>query len=420
MASGPLRIPVRSPLALAAGGLAVAISAVHLLISLATNVPGIFNDFYDYWGAAVLLNRGHDPYDTAALTSVVNAAGLHSQVGGGYSYPLVLAQALRPLGLLDPHVAALVFSGVSLLALGVAVSVTLGGLNPLRFPTAIGGGIAAAFFPPVIGSLHFGQAGILILVPLAFAWRSVLPGPMIAAASAVKLFPATGFLAQLTRPSRASAIAILSGVGTLAALVLLAQVGAHGSLLEHPGSLLGPDTFWTNQSVNGWVSRLALPSNWTNPPLPQLPVTPVVAAVSAFLAAAVIVVLVRTRDAPAHARLALCLWLGVVVAPKNSFWNYTPLLFAAASVWRLRAGRWWPPILALIGWLLIEAQSHIDVDRDTFYRAGPGLTWLSSLALYGAIFIGGVLAHLLLSNPGRSGARYTRRALAMASAREQL
>jgi hypothetical protein len=394
-------LPLLPKLALTGGCLALAIDGGRLLQSaLANGIDSVFNDFYDYWGAAVLLNRGGSPYDINALNSVLHTAGLHTEVGGGYSYPLLLAQVLRPLALLTPHTAAVVFSALSLLALGLSASLLLGGLSPLRLPHAVVGGIAFAVFPPVDGSLYFGQANLLVLVPLTLAWRLVSPGPWLAVATAIKLYPATGFLSYLTRPSRESRTQLISGGAVMAALLLIPQLGAHGSFLGQTGALLAPDTYWSNASVNGWISRLSQPSNLTSPPLPGLPVGPTVIVLCAVLALATLVVLVRARDAPLSARLALCLCLGAVVAPKNSFWNFAPLILAVASVWQLWARRWWPLVATAVGFGLIQAQSVIDTARGTFYRGGSYMTWLSALALYGALLIGGALAGLLLAQPG--------------------
>jgi Glycosyltransferase family 87 len=387
-------------LALAGGGVTALIDGSRLLYAVLVNgIDSLFNDFYDYWGAAVLLNRGGNPYDVNAIAGVLHGAGLHTEVGGGYSYPLLLAQVLRPLALLSPHTAALVFSALSVLALGLAASLILGAFQPLRASGAVVGGAVVAAFPPLMGSLYFGQVNLFVLVALAFAWRLVLPGPWLAAASAIKLYPVTGFITHLTRLSRDSWWQLISGGLLLVALILLPQIGAHGSFLSQSSTLLGPDTYWSNASVNGWISRLTLPSTWTTPPLPGIPTSTAVLIVCAALTLATVAILVRAGAASEPARLALCVWLGVVIAPKNSFWNFAPLILALASVWQLRANHRWPLVLAGAGWLLIQAQSQIDSARDTFYRGGSNLTWLSGLALYGALLIGAALVWLLLARP---------------------
>jgi hypothetical protein len=93
-----------------------------------------------------------------------------------------------------------------------------------------------------------------------------------------------------------------------------------------------------------------------------------------------------------------------VVAPKNSIWNFAPLILSVASVWQLWAGRWWPVVVTGVGWALIQAQAVIDSARETFYRGGSHTTWFSALALYGALLIGVALAALLLMKPAESEA----------------
>jgi len=123
---------------------------------------GLFNDFYDYWGAGVLLNRGQNPYDVPALAAVQRAAGLHVESGSGYSYPLFFAHLLRPLALFDPRTAALIFSALSLVALAAAIAILLGSIPVLSWPVSLLGGAAAGIFPAVNGSLYFGQANLIV------------------------------------------------------------------------------------------------------------------------------------------------------------------------------------------------------------------------------------------------------------------
>src|SRR5205823_13273045 len=71
------------------GVLAAVVALARVIHSVTTRgSSGLFNDFYDYWAAGVLLNRSQDPYDIAALHAVQRAAGLQVETGAGYSYPL--------------------------------------------------------------------------------------------------------------------------------------------------------------------------------------------------------------------------------------------------------------------------------------------------------------------------------------------
>ena len=392
--SGPR--PLLMPLALSGGCVAAVVTGGRVVYSVVSGGGGgLFNDFYDYWGAAVLLNRGRSPYDVAALTSVQHAAGLQTAVGSGYSYPVAFAELLRPLGLLPPQVAAGVFCGLSLVCLAVAVALLLAWLPSPSAPVLLLGGAAAGMFPPVIGSLFFGQANLIVLLLLALAYRQVAAAVALAVSAGIKVYPITGFIAFLRERLRAGWTAWLPLLFVVLAVVVPQLiVGGAGSGQVH--DLTAPDTYYSNQSINGWLSRLSSPSAWTQPPLPGLPVTPLMLTLIGVLAVATVLVVVRAEDRPFEGRLALCLWLGVVAAPKNSLWNFTPLLLTVAYAWPLVARRWGPLAFGVAGWLLIEAQAELGVARDTVYRGGPAFAWLSSVGLYGALMLGALNAYLLL------------------------
>ena len=326
------------------------------------------------------------------------AAGVSVETGSGFSYPLFFAHLMRPLALLPPATAAAIFSTLSLVALACAVALLLRSLPRLRWPLALTGGVAAGLFPPVIGSLYFGQANLFVLLLLALAYRAVLSGAMLGIASAIKLYPVGGFLAVLTaRPPRWRVIAV--GIGVLGALLLLQLGAGGGSLSGRSGYFLGPDTYWSNESINGWLSRLGLDSTWTHAPFPGFPVEAAMLGIVLLLALATVVVLLRAPAYRWDGALALSLWLGVVCAPKNSLWNFTPLLLAITFVFAHLAGRWWLAALGVLGWLLIELQAQLDGARETIYQASPALAWFSSVGLYGALILGGLCAYVLL-RPG--------------------
>ncbi len=379
----------------------------RVAFSFATiGISGQLNDFYAYWAAGVLLNRGENPYDVTALTAVQQGAGVYVETGSGFSYPLFFAHLMRPLALLPPATAAAIFSILSLMALAAAVALLLRSLPQLRWPLALGGGVAAGLFPPVIGSLYFGQANLFVLLLLAIAYRGVLPGTMLGIASAIKLYPVGGFLAALTaRPPRWRVVVVGSGV--LGALLLL-QLGVGGGISGRTAYFLGPDTYWSNESINGWLSRLGIDSTWTHAPIPGFPVEAAMPAVVLLLTVATVVVLLRAPGHPWDGALALSLWLGVVSAPKNSLLNFTPLLLAITFVAARLAGRWWLAALGLLGWLLIELQAQLDGARETVYQGSAALAWLSSVGLYGALILGGVTAFVLLL-PGSGNRRAERR-----------
>jgi hypothetical protein len=317
--------------------------------------------------------------------------------GSGYSYPLFFAELLRPLGLLEPHLAADIFAVISLVAIVIAVGLLLGSWTGMRPAVVILAGAIGGLFPPLIGSLYFGQANLLVLVPLALAFRSRVPEGMVALAATVKLYPASGLIASIVRRRWA---ALAGAIALLAVLLAVPQALNRGSLLPRSGYFLGPDTYWSNESINGFLSRLALPSTWTRPPLPGLPVEALLLTLAGLLLIAVVAISIRVGGRPYAGCLALSLWLGSVVAPKNSLWNFTPLLLGIAFAFPRLRHRPLPLVAGAAGWLMIEVQAQLDSARETVYRSDPILTWLSSLGLYGALLIGAVIAWTLLT-PGR-------------------
>jgi glycosyl transferase family 87 len=367
----------------------------HSLLTRGTG--GWLNDFYAYWAAGVLLNRGQSPYDIGALAAVQQAAGLRVETGSGYSYPIVFAELMRPLALIPAPTAAFIFVMLSLVALIGAVALILGSLPGPGWPVALIGGAAAGLFPPVLGSLYFGQANLLVLLLLALAYRGVVAGPMLGIGSAIKLYPVAGFLAPITERPPAWRRTVI-GLAVLAAL-LVPQLFGGDSLAGRAGYFVGPDTYWSNESINGWISRLGLDSTWTHAPLFGLPVQPVMVGMVALLTMVTVLVLLRAPERPWEGALALSLWLGVVAAPKNSFWNFSPLLLCLAFVFSRLRGRWWIFAVGVLAWLLLELQAQLDSARETVYQASPALAWLSSVGLYGALIIGGLTAYVLLS-PG--------------------
>jgi hypothetical protein len=125
-------------------------------------------------------------------------------------------------------------------------------------------------------------------------------------------------------------------------------------------------------------------------------VVPVELTLVALLGAAVLGVMLFRRGSPWAGCLALALLYGIVAAPKNSLWNYTPVVLLLFYAWPLVRRR--PELLATLvaGLALVEVQAVVDYFRHNFY-AVPQLTWLSSLALYGSLLLMALNAYLLLS-----------------------
>ena len=357
---------------------------------------GLFNDFYDYWAAASVLDAGGNPYDKHLVSQVLTAAGVHSTVGTGYSYPLLLAEAARPLGLLPPELAAALFTVGSLAALGLAVALLLSPLAGTSPRDAAVLATAAALFSPIAGTLYVGQVNLYLLPLVALAWRGAWRPGSLAIASAVKLYPLATLVAfaALGRRGARAGLAALGATAALAVLPnLLTGTWSYGLDVVR---MFAPDPYWSNQSINGWLSRLALPSDWTRPPLPGLPVTPLMLALCGGLGVATLALALGRQRGRWPGAFALLLCFSVVAAPKNSLWNLTPLIVALVHAWSESRRR--PGTLAVLAlaWSLLTGLGAVDVLRGHLPGHATALAWLSSLPLYGALLLAGLLAHQAL------------------------
>jgi hypothetical protein len=407
----------------ALGGLSTALAvgsfAVGLAIASLTRGPhapplrGLFNDFYDYWAAARILGQGGNPYDPRLIAHVLHAAGVQSTVGsGGYSYPLLLAELMRPLAALPPGPAAAVFTAGSLLALWLAVALLLSPLTSVSLPEVAVLAAAAGLFAPIDGSLYFGQVNLYLLPPLALALRRVWLPAGLGLAGAVKLYPAATLVAFAALGRRGLRPLLLTAATMLALGVLPNLLVGKGA---YRGDLLGmfaPDPFWSNESINGWLSRL---------PAAGLPVTPVMLLACAVLGALTVAVLAVPRGRSWEGAFTLMLCYSAVAAPKDSLWNFAPVIVAVVYCWWLSRGRTAALVVLGLSWSLIATQGLLDVVHDSVSAHPATAFWLSSPGLLGDLVLLGLLAWRVVASgrerpgpltrsggaPGRERARGT-------------
>jgi hypothetical protein len=340
--------------------LAAGPSAVALLIATAVSPTGLFNDFHSYWYAGQLLAEGSSPYDLDALRALAARYGDAFMVGTGFSYPLPFAIAMLPFSALPFDVAVVLFDAISLAAYAGAVTAWLG-----RFHSVAPAGrmrwaaLLAGVFPPVVGSVLNGQANLLVVALLAVGASLVLApssvrassgGFLIGLAAVVKLVPGVAVVPLWLSGRRRVAAALVFGV--FAPLALTAAAWPRVVLDSGRLAILfGPDPFVTNQSINGFVSRIVLGSDRMTAPAPgAFDPVPVVAILTALLAAATLAILARAgRERLASIdglglALALSLVAATAGAPKTSFWNLALVvvavgLFLAAAAPDLATGR---------------------------------------------------------------------------------
>jgi hypothetical protein len=299
-----------------------------------------FNDFHSYWLAGRLLLEGRSPYDLEAMRAIGQSEGLQFDLGTGYSYPLPFAFLMIPFAGLPFGVAALLFTALSVLTFGGLVAWWLTRFHlgsPRR--RLLGAAALAGAFPPVGGTLAFGQANLVVLLPLAIglAWivqgtaSARVGGRLVGLAAVVKIVPFAILLPLALARRWPPLVSLLTtAVVALATASLLAPWAAADTF--RLSGLLGPDPYFTNQSLNGFVSRLVLESGRTLPLAPGA-FDPAAASILATLAFALVtlrVLIPPLRDSPSRATLALAIGLALVAAtiaaPKNSFWNQALVL----------------------------------------------------------------------------------------------
>jgi hypothetical protein len=184
------------------------------------------------------------------------------------------------------------------------------------------------------------------------------------------------------------------------------------------GNLFAADPFSTNQSLNGGISRLFLDGDRTSAVLRGDPVPYVVAATLglAIVTGLVLVLALRRRlDPPVVAvAIAYALVAATLGAPKNSFWNDTPVLLSVGLA--LAVGALPGPVtrqaLALAWVLATIVQFGMDRWLPPDARAtGAAATLLSDAGVVALLALWLALTDALLRRGGLSSGRAAVRSL---------
>ena len=407
---------------LALAAVAIAVPLIWWVTSTIVRGGNNYNDFHDFYLAAKLIVQGHSPYDKQALAALADSQGLHFVVGTGYSYPLPFAIAMIPFTALSFTAAALAFNGLSLLAFGLTAAAWIGwahGWSPETLRRRVAVAAAAGLYPSVYGTIANGQAGLILLPLLGLGTiaaldptrgsRRLLGGVGIGLAAIVKLTP--GILVvplALGRQFRAAAGIGLGALGALAIATLLAPWAGEGS--AGLTSLLEPDSYFTNQSLNGVISRVVLPSERTLPLWSHaFDPRPAAFVVTVAFGLLTLWVLWRARSSLDGRRglalgLGLALVAGLIGAPKGTYWNQCLLLIPAGLLLAVevpdldirRLGRF---DLALGGFWLLGTWIQTLLwffPPPKFGAFAPAVTILTSASIYGLLAFWLLFARRLL------------------------
>jgi Glycosyltransferase family 87 len=383
------------------------------------------NDFHDYWLAGRLILQGHSPYDMAALQSLAQSEHLSFTLGGGYSYPLPFALAMAPLAVLPFGLALAVFNVVSLAAFGLTVAVWVEWAHG-RFDASrrrrLALALAAGVYAPVYGTVVMGQANLILFPLLGLGAVLVLDGTtvarrfwggaMLGLAAVVKLVPGALVVPlALGRRKWAAAGIAVGALGTLALAALAVPWAAAGS--SGLASLFDPDPFYTNQSINGFITRLVSPSDRTVPIWNEaFDPRPVMLALTAAFGLITLLILWRARSGLADRRgaaigLGLTLVAAISGAPKESFWNQAIALVAVGLLLTVevpdlnvsRFSRIDRGLLCIWFGSAILWAAQWAVEPSAAGQLGPVVTLLWSSSLYGMFALWWLMARRLAAPP---------------------
>ena len=411
------------------GALAMAVPLFHWIYRTTHGLPSTFNDFHDYWLASRLILEGHTPYDIDALRALAHREGLSFVVGTGYSYLLPFAVVMIPFALLPFTTAVLTFNGLSLVLFGATVAVWLGRLHPgvsVWRQSIVA--VTAGAYPPVYGTLANGQANLVVLAPFALGTllivatpttrraRDVGGGIAIGLAGVVKLVPATVALPLAIGRRFGAVVGVIAGfMGSVALATLAVPYASRGS--SGLADLVSPDPYFTNQSINGFVTRMVRDSDRTRALLPGAFDPAVVSLVVTGLFGLVTLAILWRSRALLVARegvvlgMALATVTAVISAPKNAIWNEAlvlvgvGLLVAAVSPDLRRSHFGWLERLLLVAWLAGVVVQTYFWEEEQVLRTWQvaAVTLIQSAALYGLFALWVLCARRVWALPTAAG-----------------
>jgi hypothetical protein len=144
-----------------------------------------------------------------------------------------------------------------------------------------------------------------------------------------------------------------------------------------------------------------LPSADARLPLTGLPVTPVMLVGCALLGALIAAATIGRRDRSWEEAFGVLLCNSVVAAPKNSLWNFTPLILVFVNCWALGPRRPWAHAILAMAWSLIGGGVLAEASAGLLAGHPLAQAWLSSAPLYGGLLLLGlVVKRLFAAAPG--------------------
>jgi hypothetical protein len=252
---------------------------------------------------------------------------------GLFYYPPPFVLLAAPLSVLDPAVAAWIFTAI--LAVTFALAVAILPVSPtIRWVILLLGGLSW----PLVYAIKLGQVGPILLLTFAIGWRWMdRPwrfGVATAIGTAIKIQPALLFgWALLTGRRRAVAV----GLGVLAVLAVAATIVAGPSSWVDQATLLARVSKPIDTPYNLTPGRLALEAG-------AAPALAWAVQVSHWALVAVVVVWATLRCTPVASYLAVVI-ASQMISP--ILWNHYSLMLLLPIAWLISRGRRWVVLIAL-------------------------------------------------------------------------
>jgi alpha-1,2-mannosyltransferase len=231
-----------------------------------------FTDLYVYLGGGDAWRNGQDLYQTEMATPF---AGFLLK----FTYPPLAAVLFAGLAILPLAVAIGIFTTATLVILFLCVRAVLVRVAPARlvarFPVPIAAlvlTLGAAWLEPVRETISFGQVNILLLgliVADCLVARPWWPrGLLIGLAASIKLTPAAFVLYFVAKKEWRAALTTVGGFvgfGLIGFVLAPADSTAYWFKDFFDTNRVGNLGFSYNQSLRGMVARLGLPANLEGP-----------------------------------------------------------------------------------------------------------------------------------------------------------
>jgi hypothetical protein len=328
-----------------------------LILAWNAVVVGVFGFDFEgtIWEPARAVLHGHSPYPPPTRAAV--------ELGNPAVYPPFVAVLTAPIGLLSLSAAKVVWT-LSLLA-GFFLALRIAGARDWRCY------VAAAAALPVLEGVFWGNLTLLLLLPLAVAWRyrdhAPTAGLAVGAAVAAKLFlwPLLVWL-LLTKRYRAAVWAAASSV--VLVVGAWAVVGFKG-LMDYPALLRVLEDVYAIRSFS--LATLAFAAG-----LPQT-VAVALGAAAGMALLGFAAWLVRRPDGDRRSfsvAVAACLVASPIVWP-----YYTALLFVPVAItWARLAPAWFFGQVLLVFAVIFPAYSLQDPEPCCRPAEVPAWVWTVS------------------------------------------